>query len=39
MRICERIAAVLLAVSLPADFVAVMGVEADAGAWAWWFRD
>lgn len=36
MKICENIAAAILAVTVPASFVAVLGIEADAGAWAYW---
>ena len=36
MRICENIAAALVAVTVPAGFVAVLGIEADKGAWAYW---
>ena len=33
--ICELIFAVVLAVTIPAEFIGVMGMESDAGAWAW----
>ena len=34
--ICELIFAVVLMVTIPAEFIGVMGMESDVGAWAWW---
>lgn len=34
--ICERILGAVLVVTIPAEFVGVMGMESDTGAWAWW---
>ena len=35
-RICERIFAAVMMVTLPAEVIGVLGMESDAGAWAWW---
>ena len=35
-RIIEPLFAIVLMVTIPAELVAVIGMEGDAGAWAWW---
>ncbi len=34
--ICERVLGAVLALTFPAEFIGVMGMESDAGAWAVW---
>ena len=36
MKTSEQIAAGILLVTLPLSFLAVLGIEADKGAWAYW---
>ena len=35
-KIIEPLFAIVLMVTIPAEFVGVMGMESDAGVWAWW---
>ena len=35
-KICEAMFLIILALTIPAEFIGAMGMESDAGPWAWW---
>lgn len=35
-KIIEPLFAIVLMVTIPAEFIGAMGMESDAGPWAWW---
>lgn len=35
-KIFEAMFLIILALTIPAEFIGVMGMESDAGPWAWW---
>lgn len=35
-KICEAMFLIILALTIPAEFIGAIGMESDAGPWAWW---